>query len=121
MFIKVAQWLNRVPRLLLGALLVIVTSMMSFANGPESSNERSLNAPSLEYLGFDEAQLSDKASEGLREIFSGRMFYSAVPLSFSEAVDDAAAAEKEKLGYAPSTAYGRFFRNGSLHHHPPAM
>ena len=114
MFIKVAQWLNRVPRLLLGALLVIVTSMMSFANGPESSNERSLNAPSLEYLGFDEAQLSDKASEGLREIFSGRMFYSAVPLSFSEAVDDAAAAEKEKLGYDPSTAYGRFFRNGSL-------
>lgn len=118
MFIKVAQWLNRVPRLLLAALFVVVTSMtsfmMSFANGPESSNERSLNAPSLEYLGFDEAQLSDEASEGLREIFSGRMFYSAVPLSFSKALDAAAAAEMDRLGYDPSTADGRFFRNGSL-------
>ena len=118
MFIKVVQWLNRVPRLLLAALFVVVTSMtsfmMSFANGPESSNERSLNAPSLEYLGFDEAQLSDEASEGLREIFSGRMFYSAVPLSFSKALDDAAAAEMDRLGYDPSTADGRFFRNGSL-------
>jgi hypothetical protein len=117
-FIKVAQWLNRVPRLLLAALFVVVTSMtsfmMSFANGPESSNERSLNAPSLEYLGFDEAQLSDEASEGLREIFSGRMFYSAVPLSFSKALDAAAAAEMDRLGYDPSTADGRFFRNGSL-------
>jgi hypothetical protein len=117
-FIKVAQWLNRVPRLLLAALFVVVTSMtsfmMSFANGPESSNERSLNAPSLEYLGFDEAQLSDEASEGLREIFSGRMFYSAVPLSFSKALDAAAAAEMDRLGYDPTTADGRFFRNGSL-------
>jgi hypothetical protein len=107
-----------VPRLLLAALFVVVTSMtsfmMSFANGPESSNERSLNAPSLEYLGFDEAQLSDEASEGLREIFSGRMFYSAVPLSFSKALDAAAAAEMDRLGYDPSTADGRFFRNGSL-------
>ena len=114
MFIKVAQWFNRVPRLLLGALFVVITSMMSFANEPESSNGRSLNAPSLEYLGFDETQLSDEASEGLREIFSGRMFYSAVPLSFSKALDAAAAAEMDKLGYDPTSADGRFFRNGSL-------
>jgi hypothetical protein len=68
----------------------------------------------LEYLGFDEAHLSDRASEGLREIFSGRMFYSAMPLSFMRAVDAAAAAEKDKLGYDPTTADGKFFRNGSL-------
>ena len=114
MVIKIAQWLDKVPRFLLGALFIVVTSMMSFANGPESSNERSLNAPSLEYLGFDEAQLSEKASEGLREIFSGRMFYSAVPLRFSQALDAAAAAEMDKLGYDPTTADGKFFRNGSL-------
>ena len=114
MSIIVVQWANRVPRLILSGLLIVVTSMMSFAKEPTSSNERSLNTPSLEYLGFDEAHLSDRASEGLREIFSGRMFYSAMPLSFMRAVDAAAAAEKDKLGYDPTTADGKFFRNGSL-------
>ena len=42
------------------------------------------------------------------------MFYSAMPLSFMRAVDAAAAAEKDKLGYDPTTADGKFFRNGSL-------
>ena len=87
MSIIVVQRANRVPRLILSGLLIVVTSMMSFAKEPTSSNERSLNTPSLEYLGFDEAHLSDRASEGLREIFSGRMFYSAMPLSFMRAVD----------------------------------
>lgn len=114
MLIKIAQWLNRVPRLLLCALFIVVTSMVSFANGPESANERSLNVQTLEYLGFDEEHLSDRASEGLKEIFSGKMFYSAMPLSFTRALDAAAAAEKDKLGYDPSTADGKFFRNGSL-------
>lgn len=114
MFIKVVQRLKSAPRPLFCALVIGVTSMVSFANGPESSQEQSLNATSLEYVGFDEDQLSDRASEGLREIFSGRMFYSAVPLAFSRAMDAAAAAEKDKLGYDPTTADGKFYKNGSL-------
>ena len=39
--------------------------MMSFAIEPGTSNERTLNANSLDYLGFDEAHLSDRASDVL--------------------------------------------------------
>ena len=88
--------------------------MMSFAIEPGSSTERTLNADSLTYLGFDETHLSDRASEGLREIFSGKMFYSAMPLSFTRALDAAAVAEKDSLGYDKSTADGKFLVNGSL-------
>jgi len=117
--VKVFQLFKKAPRLLICAVLIVLSSMVSFAIEPGSSNERSLNAQSLEYLGFDEGHLSERASAGLREIFSGKMFYSAMPLSFSRAVDAAAAAEKDSLGYDRSTVDGKFLVNGSLPS-PPA-
>ncbi|MDG1180740.1 MAG: hypothetical protein P8O68_09960, partial [Gammaproteobacteria bacterium] len=75
--LEIFQLLKKAPRLLVCAAIIVLSSMMSFAIEPGTSNERTLNANSLDYLGFDEAHLSDRASEGLREIFSGNMFYSA--------------------------------------------
>ncbi|MDC1120004.1 hypothetical protein OAT28_05455, partial [Gammaproteobacteria bacterium] len=112
--LKIFQLLKKAPRLLVCAAIIVLSSMMSFAIEPGISNERTLNANSLDYLGFDEAHLSDRASEGLREIFSGKMFYSAMPLSFTRALDAAAVAEKDSLGYDKSTADGKFLVNGSL-------
>ena len=70
--------------------------------------------PSFEYLGFDESQLSPEARDGLHEIYSGRMFYSAIPLALSQALAAAEAERKDELGYDPTTAEGKFFSSGSL-------
>ena len=112
--LTILQLFKKAPTLLVCAALIVLSSMMSFAIEPETSNERTLNANSLDYIGFDEAHLSDRARDGLREIFSGRMFYSAMPLSFTRALDAAAVAEKDSLGYDKSTADGKFLVDGSL-------
>lgn len=84
-----------------GALLVFVP-LTGFAEAP------------FDYLGFDEAALSPAARDGLAEIYSGRMFYSAIPLSLSEAMAAAEAERKDELGYDPLSPEGKFFSAGSV-------
>ncbi len=85
----------------LGALVVAV-STSAFAEGPFS------------YIGFDEATYSDKGREGLHEIYSGRMFHSAVPLSMLDALAAADAERKAELGYDPTSPEGKFYSAGTL-------
>ncbi len=71
-------------------------------------------AESFEYLGFDESSLPADAVEGLREIYSGRMFNMAVPVRLSDAMAAADAEKKGELGYDPSSSEGKFFSAGTL-------
>jgi len=66
------------------------------------------------YLGFDEASYSPAGQEGLKEIYSGRMFHSAIPLSLMEAMTATEAEKKGELGYDPSTPEGKFYSAGTL-------
>ena len=77
------------------------------------------NAPSLEYLGFDEDRLSDRASEGLRDLLRPDVLQrDALELM---AADAAAAAEKDRLGYDLTTTDGKFFEMEACRRHPRAM
>lgn len=84
------------------AVLLVVVPVSGFAE------------ESFDYLGFDETGLSAEARDGLREIYSGRMFYTAVPLSLAQAMDAAEAERKDELGYDPSSPEGMFYSAGSL-------
>jgi hypothetical protein len=69
---------------------------------------------SFEFLGFDDTSLSADAQEGLAEIYSGRLFYSGIPVSLSKAMDAANADMKGELGYDPTSSEGKFFSAGTL-------
>ena len=69
---------------------------------------------SFDFLGFDEASLSTPARDGLREIFSGRMFNMAVPRSLSDAMAAVEAEKKDALGYDPNSSEGKFYSSGTL-------
>jgi len=68
----------------------------------------------FEYVGFDPASYSPEGLDGMKEIFSGRMFNSAAPLSFLEAMAAEDAARKDELGYDPSSVEGKFYGTGML-------
>lgn len=106
------------PRLvlpLLACLLVLALAPTAgVAEDSLFSKDSTFSAASLDYFGFDEETLSKEARDGLREIFSGRMFYTAIPLSLSKAMEAAEAEREAELGYDPSSDKGKFFRDGSL-------
>jgi hypothetical protein len=96
------------------ALLCALITTSGFAEDALFSNGSRFSATSLEFLGFDEASLSAEARDGLREIYSGRMFYTAMPLSLSKAMEAAEAERMHELDYDPTSAKGKFYRKGSL-------
>jgi mono/diheme cytochrome c family protein/cytochrome c553 len=71
-------------------------------------------AESFEYLGFDEDKMSTESRDGLREIYSGRMFNMASPLSLAKAMSAADAEKKDELGYDPNSVEGKLFSVGTL-------
>lgn len=97
---EIQQGLHYLGRAL-GALLLFV-SATAFAGKPFS------------YTGFDEAAYSAAGREGLREIFSGRMFHAAIPMGMVEALAAADAQIQGELGYDPNSAEGKFYSTGAL-------
>lgn len=73
-----------------------------------------IGAEPLTHYGFDEAKYSPAAIDGMAEIFSGRMFYSGIPVSLMEAMAIEEAAQKDELGYDPSSPEGQFYSTGAL-------
>ncbi|MFP6582912.1 MAG: hypothetical protein VCD00_10205 [Candidatus Hydrogenedentota bacterium] len=71
-------------------------------------------AEAFQFIGFDESSLSAEAQDGLEEIYSGRMFYQAVPLTLAEAMTAADVAKKDELGYDPSSVEGQLYSSGTL-------
>lgn len=109
--------LGRMPILLLLPVCALLLAAGPIAEVEEESlfsDDLHFSADALEYLGFDEASLSDEARDGLREIYSGRMFYTAIPYRLSEAMDAAVAERRDELGYDPTTPKGKFYRKGSV-------
>ncbi len=68
----------------------------------------------FDFVGFDPSAYSPAAQEGMLEIFSGRMFASAVPLSVMEVMAKEDAARADELGYDPDSLEGKFYSSGSL-------
>ncbi len=95
-------------------LILAVVAAAVLAEDSLFSDEANFSSQSLEYLGFDEAKLSPEARDGLREIYSGRMFYTAVPLALARAMDAELAKREGELGYDPLSDKGKFYRKGSL-------
>jgi hypothetical protein len=71
-------------------------------------------AGTFDYLGFDPESYSAAGQEGLNEIYSGRMFYTAFPLSLSKAMAAAEAEKASEYGYDPTSPEGKFFSSGGV-------
>ncbi len=84
------------------ALLVVV----SFVPGLGRADD------SLTFYGFNGASHSAAAEEGLQEIFSGRCFHSALPVSTVRMMVKAMTASQKNLGYDPQSDEGRFYTSG---------
>ncbi len=84
-----------------GSLLLAATSVANAA-GP------------VTFLGFDESKMSDEAKAGMEEIFSGRLFRSAMPVSVIKAMASSSTGTPAELGYDPNTPEGKYYSSSDL-------
>jgi mono/diheme cytochrome c family protein len=69
-------------------------------------------AEALKFYGFDEASHSAAAEEGLQEIYSGRLFHQAIPVSTARLLFAAMSGSPKSLGYDPNSPEGKFYAGG---------
>lgn len=70
-------------------------------------------AEPLTFVGFDKATLSPEAQEGMDEIFSGRCFHNALPVSVAKAFASA-NADATELGYDPQSPAGTYYSTDKI-------
>lgn len=88
--------------------MVIVGMVLALPSATVSAGD------AFDFVGFDPAAYSAAGQDGLQEIYSGRLFHSAVPLSMVEAMAAADAEKKDDLGYDPNSSEGKFYSAGTL-------
>lgn len=71
-------------------------------------------AEAFDYLGFDGSKMSPEARDGLNEIYSGRMFYAAIPVALKDAMSAEDAKRIDELGYDPASPEGMFYATGQV-------
>lgn len=86
------------------SLLLVLTSRAGLASEP------------LTYYGFDKESYSEKAQQGLEEIFAGHLFHasSAVPVAAARLLLGAMAGSKTSVDYDPASPEGMFYAMGRL-------
>lgn len=92
---------KRVAGGLLGLLLVLAATVARAAEP-------------LSFYGFDEAQYSTTAREGIEEIFAGKLFYSAVPASAARLLLGMSGGAQKSAGFTAGSPEGKFYASGRL-------